>query len=498
MTTDPHGGVAESIPLWSLTDDSLVEIGEDGSLVVVTRWGEFDFAGSGPLVRESLRRMALGPISLANVTSAWEPDERTPDLEEELSWTAEGVEALHQVLKELGGSVVRSLGLADGKGPLLSVIPVGLAPVFTPDVIPAARPIRLSRFSFLRSDADGMVLESPSARYRVVLFRPWAIHVAAMLATAKPVADVAAMTGIAVSVVRAIVSYLVAAGVAQLIGENGRFTEDDDPGLSLWSPDELLFHTTSRTWRPRGPADLSGLEKPPVVKAATGEEPVYSLYRPDLAVRAATDPTLTTLLENDHACPEFNDRELSAEQIGEFLYRGARVRSIGPAHFPGGAGPDAGPGRPSHDASQRPYFSVACLYELELYVSVNRCAGVERGIYHYDPLEHRLRLVNDDESDLAEMLDMAMVGGGNHRRPSALITMTARMPRMASVLGSGAYATTLAHVGALQQTLYLVAHAMGLAAHAIPVDAGDRVDRALKLDWPAEVGVGECVLALPS
>jgi SagB-type dehydrogenase family enzyme len=352
----------------------------------------------------------------------------------------------------------------------------------------------LSRFCSLRSDAEGLGLESPSARYRVVLFQPRAVHVAATLATAKSVADIVTMTGIARNVVGAILSYLVAAGVVQLAEENGRFAEDDDPELSLWSPDELLFHNTSRTWRPGGPVEIPGLGTPPVVKAATGEGPAYALYRPDLAVRAETDPTLTTLLEHDHVCPEFNDRELSAEQIGEFLYRGARVRSIGPANLPSGAGP----GLPGHDASQRPYFSVACLYELELYVSVNRCAGVERGIYHYDPVQHRLSLINDDESDLAEMLDMAMIAGGNHRRPSALITVTARMPRMASVLGAGAYATTLAHVGALQQTLYLVARAMGLAAHAVPVDAGDRVDRALKLDWPAEVGVGECVLALPS
>ncbi len=489
MSTDPPTGVAETIPLWSLTDDSLVEIGEDGSLVVVTRWGEYDFDRAEPLVRESLRRMALGPVSLANVTSSWEPVEREPDLEGELSWTAEGADALRQALKELGGSVVHSLGLADGKGPLLSVIPVALTPVFEPVEIPAARPIRLSRFCSLRSDADGMGLESPSARYRVVLYQPWAVHIAATLATTKSTGEIATTTGIEPGVVGAIVSYLVAAGVVQLAGEQGRFAEDEDPELGLWSPDELLFHTTSRTWRPGGPADLPGLGQPPVVKDAIGEGPVYSLYRPDLADRAETDPTLTALLENDHTCPEFTEGVLSAEQIGEFLFRGARIRSIGPAHMPNG---------PSHSASQRPYFSVACLYELELYVSVNRCSGLERGIYHYDPLDHRLSLVNDDEADLDAMLDMAMIGGGNHRRPSALITVTARMPRMASVLGGGAYATTLAHVGALQQTLYLVARAMGLTAHAVPVDAGDRVDRALKLEWPAEVGVGECALDLPA
>lgn len=75
--------------------------------------------------------------------------------------------------------------------------------------------------------------------------------------------------------------------------------------------------------------------------------------------------------------------------------------------------------------------------------------------------------------------------------------MTARMSRIAWVLGNAAYATTLLHVGALQQVLYLTAKAMGLAAHAVPVDAGDRVDRSLKLEGLAEVSVGECVLDFP-
>jgi SagB-type dehydrogenase family enzyme len=199
--------------------------------------------------------------------------------------------------------------------------------------------------------------------------------------------------------------------------------------------------------------------------------------------------SLAALLETDHSCPEFSERPLSARQIGEFLFRAARVRSVGPAHLPGG---------PSHEASQRPYFSVACLYELEIYVGINRCTDLARGIYHYDPLWHTLTLINDDAAVLDSLLDMAMIAAGSHRRPSALLTMTARMARIAWVLGGAAYATTLLHLGALQQVLYLAAKAMGLAAHAVPVDAGDRVDRALKLEWPAEVSIGECVLDFPA
>jgi hypothetical protein len=57
-----------------------------------------------------------------------------------------------------------------------------------------------------------------------------------------------------------------------------------------------------------------------------------------------------------------------------------------------------------------------------------------------------------------------------------------------------AYSLALTHVGALQQTLYLAATAMGLAGCVPAVDPGDLTDGALRLDWPAEVGIGEFIL----
>jgi hypothetical protein len=50
-----------------------------------------------------------------------------------------------------------------------------------------------------------------------------------------------------------------------------------------------------------------------------------------------------------------------------------------------------------------------------------------------------------------------------------------------TALGGAAYATTLMHVGALQQTLALVARSMGLTAHPVPVDANGTTQRALRL-----------------
>lgn len=479
MAAESPGGHAETVRLWSLTEDTLVEAGDEGALVAITWWGEFEFPGTADGVRESLARLALGPVSMANLMVSGRAGED--------GWRL----SLRKVLTRLSGSVVHSLALNDGRGPLLSAIPVTQSPVFPDGPLPAGRQVRLSRFTALRAEDGALLAESPGAPYKVALLRPSAVLITSSLATAKTVEQLAETSGLAAPVVADVVEFLVAAGVVLLADSHGRFTEFGDPETTTWSHPDLMFHSRSRTWQKSSPQEPGGGRAgapPPVVKPGTGG-PTFPLHRPDPAALAAADPTLTSLLESDHSCPEFSERTLSARQIGEFLFRSARVQSTGPAHLPGG---------PSHEASQRPYFSVACLYELEVYVGVNRCADLARGVYHYDPQWHTLTLINDDAAVLDNLLDMAMIAAGSHRRPSALLTMTARMSRIAWVLGGGAaYATTLLHLGALQQVFYLAAKAMGLAAHAVPVDAGDRVDRALKLEWPAEVSVGECVLDFP-
>ena len=59
----------------------------------------------------------------------------------------------------------------------------------------------------------------------------------------------------------------------------------------------------------------------------------------------------------------------------------------------GGAGGDvpAGPHGPFRMGfAYRPYRGGGALHELELYVAVNACDGMAPGLYHYDPLPHRL------------------------------------------------------------------------------------------------------------
>jgi SagB-type dehydrogenase family enzyme len=468
-----------SIPLWSFREDVAIESAEDG-LNILTRWAEVRVERPPAAIVDSLRRMTLGPVALTNVT--------------DLDWAD-----LYDVFRQVPGCVVRSLGLRNSASPLLSATPVTREARFELPKLDGLRAIRLSRFAFLRDHAGELVLESPLSHHRVVLHRPLASWVVGALGRTTTIADVARAVNIAEPLVTEIVAYLVAAGMvipaenASNVTTTPRFAEDTDPALVTWAPHDLLFHSRSRLGRHDEPvgARFAGAERVPPLPAV---KPLpagtrFPLFRPDLTAPAAREMSLSQAIEQRRSVRDFAEEGPSADQLGELLYRSARVRSLTQA---------VGAGLEPYTVSERPYPSAGSLYELDLYLTVDRSEGLPRGIYHYDPDGHALTLVNERAEHVDELLDNAMVMIGARRRPPALITMTARMGRLSWVYDSIAYATTLKHVGVLQQTLYLVATVLGLAPCALATGDDEVATAAFGLDYPAEVSVGEFVVGLPS
>jgi SagB-type dehydrogenase family enzyme len=488
----PTTGDPERIRLWSLREDALVESAADDQLLVFTRWGDIEIDDPSPVVREWLYRMSLGPVSLENLLPAQArggEGNRFGSMEHDPEYLR-----VRRVLEKLGSCVVHSLGLADMGGPLLSAVPISRQANFELPVIDGDHPVRLSRFAAMRASDGEVVLESPLARHRVVFHRSLATRVIGSLGKATTIADLAPALDVAESLVADIVSYVAAVGMVVLAEGAGnplsaRFTEDTDPSLLVWSHNDLLFHSRSRLGRddPRGAVFPHGdkLPPPPAVKPVP-EGPRFPLYKPVLTDVTAADPPFTEVLEKRRSFRKFARRPLTAQRLGELLFRSARIRSVRPADG----------GGVSYAVSDRPYPSSASLHELELYLTLDRCTGLPRGIYHYDPLGHALTLINTSEDKVGELLDDAKVATGSLQRPPALITVTARMGRLSWMYNGIAYATTLRHVGVLQQTLYLVATAMELAPCALSVGDIEVCDSAFLLDWPAEVTVGGFVVGL--
>lgn len=479
MPYDPGAPPDVSLPLWSFRDDVVVEPAAGGGLVILTRWGDITVDAPAPAIEDSLYRMTLGPVELANVDGLDRAD-------------------LDELFVRLPGCVVRSLGLRDAPTPLLSATPISPRGVLQLPELDATLPVRLSRFAFVRESEGELLLESPLSHHRVVLHRPLATWVVGSLGRATTSADIAQSINVAQALVTEIISYLVATGMV-MIGEHGfgeappQFAEDSDPDLLTWSPHDLLFHSRSRLGRHDHAAgaafrNAGSLAPLPAVKPVP-EGRRFPLYRPDLTEPDGPGMSLTEAIETRRSVREFAAAGPSARQLGELLYRAARVRSQAETVGAGGV---------RYTVSKRPYPSAGSLYELDLYLTVDRCDDLPRGIYHYDPEGHALTLINENPEFVDELLDSAMVLTGAHRRPPTHITMTARMGRLSWVYDGICYATTLKHVGVLQQTLYLVATQMGLAPCALANGDSELATAAFGLDWPAEVSVGEFVVGLPA
>lgn len=473
------------LQLWSFRDDVAIEADRDGNLTILTRWGDVGLPSPAAGVEDFLRRMTYGPVALANAV----------DLDPE---------DLYEALTRLPGSVVHSLALRDASSPLLSVVPVSPRGQFQlPDqaVLTETRPIRLSRFAFVRERGDELLLESPLAHHHVVLHRPLASWVVGSLGRRTTSAEVARVTRLAEPLVAEVVAYLAGAGMVLLsdepeddpmgIAEPPGFGEDGDPALLMWSPHDLMFHSRSRLGRHDNPAGaaythIATMPPLPAVKPVPAGRR-FPLHQPDLSRDETPAMSLTEAVEHRHSVRVFDDAGPTARQLGELLFRTARIRSQREVR---------GAGDVRYTVSTRPYPTAGSLYELDLYLTIDRCADLPRGIYHYDPAGHALTLINQSENDIEDLLSSATVLIGSSR-PPVLITMTARIGRLSWVYDSIAYATTLKHVGVLQQTLYLVATMLGLAPCALAMGDSELATTAFGLDWPAEVSVGEFVVGVP-
>jgi SagB-type dehydrogenase family enzyme len=202
------------------------------------------------------------------------------------------------------------------------------------------------------------------------------------------------------------------------------------------------------------------------------------------------DPPLAWVQERRRSVREFDgSHPITDRQLGEFLFRVARVKEYRQADVDTPSGPMP------MEFTTRPYPAGGGLYEMELYLAVNRCANLEPGLYHYDPSRHGLTSVCQRAEEVATLLrDAAMSTTIPETDLQVLLILAARFPRIAWKYESIAYSLILKHVGVIIQTMYLAATAMGLGGCAVGGGDADLFARAAGTQYFAETSVGEFVL----
>ncbi|MEU9100239.1 hypothetical protein [Streptomyces sp. NPDC048361] len=188
---------------WSLREDVTVLLGQ--SLVLRTPWGELRLERPGPLLREALHRMQLGPVSLANVAPGF-PGYDVPETE----WNDASRELL-AALEPLQHVIVRHLAI--GASPLLSVIPLSPRATFHPPPVTPRGDLRVPAKAVLRRPGSDPVLSCAGGHHRIELHGPDGPRLLAYLVNGESDFRSSLDVPLPQTVLRAARAYTIAAGI---------------------------------------------------------------------------------------------------------------------------------------------------------------------------------------------------------------------------------------------------------------------------------------------
>jgi SagB-type dehydrogenase family enzyme len=352
-------------------------------------------------------------------------------------------------------------------------------------VVPRAR-LLLSRFAHLRRDGRRWVLESPLSFVRIELGAR-CFSVLQRLARPATAADVAAAGRLPLSTGRLVLAALNAGGFLTTVRRTGGTAEDADRALVQWEFADLVMQSHSRVGRHDGVVgatyEFLGRMPPEPPTKRRSQARRIRLARPVLSQVARTDAAFTEVLERRQSVREFGATPITLRQVSELLYRAARVRSLHAATR----------GRP-YAVTSRPAPSGGAAYPLEIYVVAGRCEGLPAGIYHYDPVVHALEPIRATANAARWLLADARDSQGETGAGQVLLVFSARFRRLTWKYRSIALATILKDVGALLQTMYLVATSMGLAPCAIGSGDSTVFGDAIGMRFEEESSVGEFLI----
>ena len=323
----------------------------------------------------------------------------------------------------------------------------------------------LSRFAYLRRRANDLLLESPLGGAAFRICNPKIAAILAMLSRPQQLKSLRRLDGFpGAELFALLVDSRILFKIDPTRESSLRPAEGDD-SLIPWDFHDLLFHARSTEGRHANPLGglypYAGILSPlPAVRPRWPGRKIDLTKCSDREFRGKRPAA--ELLRARHSTRIFDDQQpITLAEFGRFLDSTARVQSRWKSKT------DLGDVAPVVEYAARPYPSGGSSYELELYLAVDKCEGLGRGFYHYDAGAHALVPISVRAHEFEALVAGAASAMGAPAAPQILITITARFGRISWKYSSLAYSLILKDVGALIQTLYLMATDMGLGGCAI-------------------------------
>jgi SagB-type dehydrogenase family enzyme len=349
-------------------------------------------------------------------------------------------------------------------------------------------PLLISRFAYIRHETD-LVLHSPLGLAHLILESADALVVYHRLCKGASAAElIATLAGRASEAdVLELLRMMIVCRIVERVPPAGAAEDARARALRMWEFHDLLMQAESRFGRSlRGIGGdhrfLNQIEAPPAVKPISWPGARIPLHVPPPDAPFAR-VTLEQALATRKSASAQGVEPISLIEVGEFLYRTARILSLSdvpwPREFPHGGA-----------YTRRAYPCGGARYEQELYLSVDRCSGLDRGFYYYDALDHQLVEVTKPTRQLEQLLQFSTMASGG-TRAQILVTIASRFQRTSWKYRGLAFALQLKNAGVLLAHMYLVAAGMGLASRALGVSDSDLFSRLAGLEYVEESSIAE-------
>jgi SagB-type dehydrogenase family enzyme len=365
-------------------------------------------------------------------------------------------------------------------------------PTYWPKMPPLADSdvLVLSRFAYLRRRGHEMVLESPRADALFRISDPQIVAAVARLSMPQQIGTLRRGNASAKLELLALLMDCQILFKIDPAREQALRRDEGDGHLVFWDFHDFLFHARSTEGRHANPSGGTypyvGLIPPlPAVRPSWPGEKI-DLHRLSNGGALPVSPA-AKLLRDRHSSRSFDDqRPITLTELAQFLDDTARVRTRWRGKLE-----ELGEDGPEFEYATRPYPAGGAAYELELYLVVNKCEGLARGLYHYDAGEHALVRIAVRPQEIDAQLLASQFAMGTPAPPQILIVIAARFGRISWKYSSIAYALILKDTGVFTQTLYLMATGMGLGACAIGSVNIDLFAKMTGLEFHVEGPVGQ-------
>ncbi len=343
--------------------------------------------------------------------------------------------------------------------------------------------VRFSRFVRLVPQEKGWVLECPAGEYAYSFADAQMAALVFALHTGQSIEQLENM-GVEKALLHTLLGFWLQNGVLV----QAESPADKESPQVFWEAHDLAFHARSRFGRHAG-----GAVNPYRFRNQFAPEPLIKkipsswnsqIELPNVkSIGEEWNLGFFNVLEARRSCRVFTQKPVPLSLVSALLWYGARIQAYREDALGG--------------ISFRPAPSAGALHGLETYIVAGTCENLA-GLYWYNPAAHTLVAVPEGQGICTELLAAGKRMAASSSVPPLYMIHTARFKRYQYKYASLAYSVMLKDLGCLQQTLSLVAQALGLGAVILGDTPAEPLASCLGLNYFIEGPVGSLSIGYPA